>query len=457
MRIYLANVGANSSHRQILSPLFEDGTFELLPIPESERSLDGSSHAIRYRDLRSYYNPGNDLLRYVHKDLWDTACHNDPDFEMFTYGDNGTNGRSSALAQLTGGDVLLFLARLEGFVEGTRTHQSGFYLVGGLRVDHATFITLNSVGRERFANNSHVVRGDDKFLGVAGAAQSRRFKHAVPITREICDQVFRDKDGQPWTWGDGSSDLSRIGSYTRACRCVLDTADLNQDQRVGKLRSWIDAYTGSEDSLLLATSQRDATRGTTLYSYIVASDDGFAPNPFHGFCTLACCKPRIRKYAEVGDYVIGLGPKRSGNRVVYAMRVTEIVDFDDYWHDERFQIKRPDREAVGEMAVGDNIYHRDESGRWLQVPSDHSLPDGTQDWRSTRHDTNGEMVLISTDFIYWGGDGPSLPSRLREIIPRVQGHRSKINDPFVLDFKEWFEGHEERGRIGLPTNWPITG
>ena len=30
---------------------------------------------------------------------------------------------------------------------------------------------------------------------------------------------------------------------------------------------------------------------TKLYSYIVATDSGFSPNPFHGFCTLACCKP----------------------------------------------------------------------------------------------------------------------------------------------------------------------
>ena len=36
----------------------------------------------------------------------------------------------------------------------------------------------------------------------------------------------------------------------------------------------------------------------TLYSYTVAADTGFAPNPFHGFCTLACCKPGIRRTAQ---------------------------------------------------------------------------------------------------------------------------------------------------------------
>ena len=46
-----------------------------------------------------------------------------------------------------------------------------------------------------------------------------------------------------------------------------------------------------------------------IYSYVVTHDTGFAPNPFHGYCTLACCKPRIRSRAAVGDWVVGLTPK----------------------------------------------------------------------------------------------------------------------------------------------------
>lgn len=45
----------------------------------------------------------------------------------------------------------------------------------------------------------------------------------------------------------------------------------------------------------------------TLYSYVVAHDFGFAPNPFDGLCTLATCKPDIRKKAAVGDYIVGTG------------------------------------------------------------------------------------------------------------------------------------------------------
>ena len=44
-----------------------------------------------------------------------------------------------------------------------------------------------------------------------------------------------------------------------------------------------------------------------LYVYIITRDFGFAPNPFHGRCTLATCKPGIRKSAKVGDWVLGVG------------------------------------------------------------------------------------------------------------------------------------------------------
>ena len=252
MRIYLANVGANSSHRQLFSPLFESGTFEFLPIPEGDRNLDKSRYAVHYRDLRSYYNPDHGLLRYVPQDMWDYSCHHDPDFEAFTYGDSGTNGRSSALTQLRKGDALLFLARLERCIGGKRTRQSGFYLIGGLVVDHARSITLNSQGRERFSNNAHVIRGDGQFLGIAGSSRSRRFEHAVPVTKEICDKVFRDKDGNQWAWGNGKSELARIGSYTRACRRMLDAADPEQALRTATLRAWIEKHSGEKDAKLLA-------------------------------------------------------------------------------------------------------------------------------------------------------------------------------------------------------------
>lgn len=77
-----------------------------------------------------------------------------------------------------------------------------------------------------------------------------------------------------------------------------------------------------------------------VYSYIVSHDSGFAPNPFHDYCTIACCKPVIRRNACVGDWIIGLSPKKYGNEIVCAMRVTEKLSSSEYWKDKRFQRKR---------------------------------------------------------------------------------------------------------------------
>lgn len=75
-----------------------------------------------------------------------------------------------------------------------------------------------------------------------------------------------------------------------------------------------------------------------IYSYVVRYDSGFAPNPFEKFCSLATCKPRIRKNIQVGDWVIGTGSiENVGNKkLIYAMQVEEKMTFDKYWEDKRF-------------------------------------------------------------------------------------------------------------------------
>ena len=193
----------------------------------------------------------------------------------------------------------------------------------------------------------------------------------------------------------------------------------------------------------------------TLYSYIVAYDDGFAPNPFRGVCTLACCKPKIRKGAKKGDYIVGIGRKSSGNRVVFAMKVEETLGHDDYWHDERFRAKRLDRDAGLMEALGDNIYHLNEAGEWQQEPSNHNYTDGRQSRYFTRQDTDGENVLIGRDFIYWGGEGPPLPDNLAGLIVG-RAYRSRSNNKHITEFGKWFNSFNERGLLGQPTSGPLS-
>jgi len=99
---------------------------------------------------------------------------------------------------------------------------------------------------------------------------------------------------------------------------------------------------------------------TKLYSYVVARDFGFAPNPFFNFCTLATCKPEIRRRAQVNDWVVGTGSKarKRGDRLVFAMRVSEAMTFNQYWADARFKSKRPYLLGSKKVAFGDNIYFK---------------------------------------------------------------------------------------------------
>ena len=101
-----------------------------------------------------------------------------------------------------------------------------------------------------------------------------------------------------------------------------------------------------------------------MFSYVVRYDFGFAPNPFHGVCTLATCKPQIRRAAAVGDWVVGTGsaPNRLTGRLVYSMRVSEAMSYDDYWNDPRFLVKRPNLRGSLIQAFGDNIYHNGPKG-----------------------------------------------------------------------------------------------
>lgn len=148
------------------------------------------------------------------------------------------------------------------------------------------------------------------------------------------------------------------------------------------------------------------------YVYAVSYDLGFAPNPFGGLCTLACCKPKIRQKAVAGDWIIGLtGVKtKPALRCVFAMIVTRHISFDEYWADPEFRTRRPVRNGTPKKQVGDNIYHRDTpSSPWLQEDSAHSRVDGSQCHDNTAHDTRIERVLLSDRFIYFGALAPPVP------------------------------------------------
>lgn len=173
-----------------------------------------------------------------------------------------------------------------------------------------------------------------------------------------------------------------------------------------------------------------------LFSYVVRYDYGFAPNPYHGWCSLATCHEDFRGRVAVGDWVVGTGSKPKGlaGRLVYAMHVDEILGFDDYWHDERFAAKRPVRRGSKRQRYGDNVYHRAPDGTWVQADSRHSHDDGTPNVGHINKDTSANAVLLSRDYVYFGGSGPEVPEHLRAWTgPRWTGSRFHPDETKTYD------------------------
>ncbi len=169
-----------------------------------------------------------------------------------------------------------------------------------------------------------------------------------------------------------------------------------------------------------------------LFSYVVDHDLGFAPNPFHGFCTLADCKfsssgrKNIVELANQRDWIAGTGglnPLSAGHgRLIYVIRVAEKITLRDYWHDARF------------------------FGRADNLPGFASC--------ATR------FVLISKDFFYFGSnaiDTSSIPTKhLSHAFEKSgPGFRSDFSEGFISDFAEWLTKNYRAGVHGPPCGKPM--
>ena len=195
-----------------------------------------------------------------------------------------------------------------------------------------------------------------------------------------------------------------------------------------------------------------------LYSYIVTRDFGFAPNPFYGYCTLATCKPAIRRCANIGDIVVGIGSAAKGslykNRLIYAMIVSEKLTFDEYWNCERYECKRPFMNGSKKKMYGDNVYHiSKETGKIIQEDSHHSFEHGVTNTLNYTRDLSGEYVLIAEEFWYWGGSAIELPDEFLGLANVRRSHIVKTersDSALIHSFLSWLRGMGNTGYIGAP-------
>lgn len=202
-----------------------------------------------------------------------------------------------------------------------------------------------------------------------------------------------------------------------------------------------------------------------IHSYVLDHDLGLAPNPFWGYCTLAVCKPIIRKTKElqIGDWVIGTGSKKLFNffgkeclsKLVFAMELNEKLSFQEYWEDQRFKDKKPMMKGSLIKAFGDNIYYKINNENWHQLDSAHSNIDGSSNLIHLKNDLSGNNVLISSNFFYFGENAPNLPLEFQHFSKKGPGHKKIINENEIQSFLKWLNLYFQKGINGNPTNWKI--
>ena len=179
--VLLLRVGIDLGCGGTLGPIFPDGTFEYVPIPESPQYV--SPRSVYFRDLWARH--GGTLAQYVPGRYREAAAHYDPEFETFTYGDPTRNKRAQIL-RLNDGDLLVFYAGLRPV--GSRA-ASRLYIIGYFTVASAESINPTKpwppTDASLLLGNAHLRRNrpDHGLVVVRGHARtSKLLDRAIAIS-----------------------------------------------------------------------------------------------------------------------------------------------------------------------------------------------------------------------------------------------------------------------------------
>lgn len=192
MKVALLRVGIDTGSGGIHGPLFQDGTFEFIPIPDPKG-----------RDERTYANTkgrhGRPLIEYFPESrrtrMASQSMHVDPEWETFTYGD--PTPPKVGLRRLEEGDLLVFYGGLQGwdYDSPPALYLFGYFVVeiSGIAADLGDDLVY-----EQFAANFHVrheavyMRQRERLVLVKGGPGSKLLTKAVKISVE-----GRTRDGRP--------------------------------------------------------------------------------------------------------------------------------------------------------------------------------------------------------------------------------------------------------------------
>jgi len=197
-QVVLLRVGIDSGCGGIQGPLFKDGSFDFVCIPDNKQVSVHTYGNMTGRDGKPHANYFADSRRKV---MEKQTVHVDPEWETFTYGDPTIPKRS--LRNLQPGDVLVFYCGLQKWdTDGgwNQDHRPALYLAGYFEVALAGIAAEfdKKLLKAEFGMNFHVryrtvyEKDKDDLVLVKGGLGSRLFRIAHQIS-----SVGKDRAGRP--------------------------------------------------------------------------------------------------------------------------------------------------------------------------------------------------------------------------------------------------------------------
>ena len=153
----LLRVGIDKGTDGCLAPLFEDLSFEYIPLSEVDPNTEEKR---TYRDVIG--RMGKPMATYLPEKVKDRKMHFDPEFQTFTYGDKGS--KAKWLKKLNPNDLLVFYAGLTPY--NNDSNPEALYIIGYFTVAEVIdFDKISGKKKEEYCkkcfNNAHIKRKDD--------------------------------------------------------------------------------------------------------------------------------------------------------------------------------------------------------------------------------------------------------------------------------------------------------
>ena len=187
MKAMLLRVGIDKGTDGTLAPIFEDCSFEYIPISEGDP---------KSKEDRTYKNTigrsGKPLSTYLPEGIENRTMHFDPEFETFTYGD--PTSKRKYLLKLGKDDLLVFYAGLTPFKN--KKHKKALYIIGYFTIEKV--IDFNQLTRKEvkkcyqlYPNNAHLKRSydtEDLVIVVGHEDKSKLLDKAILISKTKYDK-----------------------------------------------------------------------------------------------------------------------------------------------------------------------------------------------------------------------------------------------------------------------------